>query len=512
MKLFTMSRTILLLALVLFLVAFAYVYHDWQTEQQSYLDSHIRETEHSIHAMLAGYEKLADLIFHTQIETPGVESIFTTAWEVKRPAVRDAMRNTLFERLSPLYTEMTRLGFRQFQFHFPDNTSFLRFHMPEKYGDDLTDVRPTVVRTNSKKVKTVGFEEGRVLNGYRFVYPLSSRGRHVGSVEASISLLPVALELSSISRESGDASATALLVNADEVRKKVWAEGQTHYAPSSLSDRYLVDAEITGKTGIDLPRLNEALRDRALPLMERGQAFALPVSGRGRELFLAEFLPKRTIDGETIGYLVHYHRDRSFAVLHRFFLLRILTLVLLSVTLLSFFLYRQRFIKKLQDLATTDPLTQVQNRRALLENLKERAYLVQRYARPHSLIMFDVDHFKDVNDGFGHAQGDYVLREIVRICRSELRPTDLLARWGGDEFVILLTESDGPNACIVAERIRQRVFERFASEKYNVTLSMGAYQIPGGEADPDSLFARVDAALYRAKTKGRNRVEIEEGP
>lgn len=508
MKLLSRSKVIYLIVFVLFLVVFVYVFRDWQSERKAYLNGHVRETERSVHAILASYHKMADFIFHTHLAVPEVESCLAAAWETDLPGFRDAMRSSLLQVLTPLYSEMVRIGFRQLHFHFPDNTSFLRFHKPGKYGDDLTEIRPTVARTNRENIRTMGFEEGRIFNGYRFVYPLSFKDLHVGSVETSISLFPVAEELSRITADEGILSATILLLRTDLVQNTVWPEEQSAYTVSAFSDRYMVDAEVSDMTSLDLKRINDSIRSRALPMMEKGLSFALPVSVRGQDSFLVEFLPKKNFDGEVVGYIVHYQQNREFAVLRRFFFLRVFSLILLTLFVLAFFVYRQRFITKLQNLATTDPLTRVSNRRYLLENLKERVYLVDRYARPHSLIMFDVDHFKDLNDGFGHALGDRVLMEIVDICRGELRTTDLLARWGGDEFVILLTETDAEKARLVAERIRQRVAERFAAEEYNVTLSLGVYQIPAGATDPDPLFARVDAALYRAKEKGRNRVEV----
>lgn len=508
MKLFSRHKMIITGVFALFCLVFVYVFQDWKAEEKSYLDSHVREMERSVHGILSAYEKMADLIVHTQVETPRVGYCMSEALKTDMPAFRDLLRNSLLERLTPLYREMVLIGFRQFHFHFPDNTSFLRFHRPEKYGDDLSGIRQTVSRTNRERVKTVGFEEGRALNGYRFVYPLFFQDRHVGSVEASISFLPVVRELSAITEESGIGSATFLLVREDKVRDTVWVDEQSRYIPSKLSDRYLVDAEVSVISGLDRDSVCESIRDRAVPLLEVGEPFALHASIPGCGSFLVEFLPEKNIDGEVLGYLGHLHQDRRFNVLRRFFLLRVLSLGLLTALVMFFLLYRHRLVSRLQAMATTDPLTRALNRRALLDSLKQRIYLVERYSRSCSLIMFDVDHFKGLNDTFGHSLGDGVLVEITRICRSELRDSDLLARWGGDEFVILLAESDAEKAGVVAERIRKRVYDRFVGEEYTVTLSLGVYQIPLGETDPDPLFAQVDAALYRAKEKGRNRVEV----
>ncbi|HPQ37612.1 MAG TPA: GGDEF domain-containing protein, partial [Synergistaceae bacterium] len=149
-----------------------------------------------------------------------------------------------------------------------------------------------------------------------------------------------------------------------------------------------------------------------------------------------------------------------------------------------------------------------ENRHALVKNFDQSLALARRYGRPLSVIMFDVDHFKTVNDVHGHTVGDEVLVKLVDLCRKELRKADHLARWGGDEFFILLPETPGESALEVAERIRHKVPVLFEEKPYTVTLSMGVYQVPVEKiSSADQAFAEVDKALYRAKEKGRNRVE-----
>ncbi len=155
-----------------------------------------------------------------------------------------------------------------------------------------------------------------------------------------------------------------------------------------------------------------------------------------------------------------------------------------------------------------DSLTGAENRHALVQNFNKALALARRYGHPLSVIMFDVDYFKKVNDVHGHTVGDEVLVKLVALCRSELREVDHLARWGGDEFFILLPETSGDGALEVAERIRTKVPVLFAEKPYTVTLSMGVYEVPVQEIrSADQVFAEVDKALYRAKEKGRNRVE-----
>jgi diguanylate cyclase (GGDEF)-like protein len=160
-------------------------------------------------------------------------------------------------------------------------------------------------------------------------------------------------------------------------------------------------------------------------------------------------------------------------------------------------------------LATTDGLTGLSNRRSLF-HLAERSFAAAtRYGRPLTALMFDIDHFKRVNDTYGHGVGDEVLREIARRCESGVREVDILGRYGGEEFVALLPETGLDGAMGVAERLRTSVggtpIETSAGP-IPITISAGVAALGGGCASLKDLLEQADAALYDAKHSGRNRV------
>jgi len=161
----------------------------------------------------------------------------------------------------------------------------------------------------------------------------------------------------------------------------------------------------------------------------------------------------------------------------------------------------------LEDQAATDPLTGVLNRRRFMALLREEERRASEGGRGFSLIMFDIDHFKTVNDRYGHDVGDSVLREITGVVQDNVRGTDRLSRWGGEEFMILAAESDVRRARRVAERLRRKIeaFD-FTGVRTVVTSSFGVTQYRPDEALED-FIKRVDQALYKAKQSGRNRVE-----
>jgi diguanylate cyclase (GGDEF)-like protein/PAS domain S-box-containing protein len=160
----------------------------------------------------------------------------------------------------------------------------------------------------------------------------------------------------------------------------------------------------------------------------------------------------------------------------------------------------------LEVLSTTDQLTGLSNRRRLADILECEINRARRYNQPFSIIMLDLDHFKRVNDTFGHDVGDYVLRTVARILAKNLRSTDVAGRWGGEEFMIICPATNLESAMVLAELIRLRIEDHDYAMPGKVTASMGvaAYS---ADTDPDTLVKLADEALYAAKAAGRNCVQ-----
>lgn len=166
--------------------------------------------------------------------------------------------------------------------------------------------------------------------------------------------------------------------------------------------------------------------------------------------------------------------------------------------------------KELRRLATTDPLTGIFNRRHFFELLEAELARTKRTGKSFSIVLFDIDHFKQINDSYGHQAGDEVLRRVTRACRDHLRQMDGFARYGGEEFIILLPELEIHQAQQAAEKIRGLIAGQiieFEKQSITVTISLGVSELADGEP-LDQLLARVDKALYQAKEGGRNRVRV----
>jgi diguanylate cyclase (GGDEF)-like protein len=166
---------------------------------------------------------------------------------------------------------------------------------------------------------------------------------------------------------------------------------------------------------------------------------------------------------------------------------------------------------EVQQLAITDALTGLYNRRGFFDLGQREIDRFQRFGRPLTAIMLDIDHFKEVNDTHGHSVGDQVLATLARRFRTNIRHVDILCRYGGEEFAILLPETDLFTASEIAERIRRSIAdEPFQTDhgQMRVTISLGVTRALPETADLQALLERADGALYRAKSGGRNRVEI----
>jgi diguanylate cyclase (GGDEF)-like protein len=161
--------------------------------------------------------------------------------------------------------------------------------------------------------------------------------------------------------------------------------------------------------------------------------------------------------------------------------------------------------EELEKLSLTDGLTGLANRRFLVQQLNEEALRFRRTKKEFSVLMADVDHFKQYNDTFGHPAGDEVLKKVARILQTAAREVDCVARYGGEEFCVMLPETSTTGAAILAERICERVAAaEFPGQK--ITVSIGVASLPANGHTPDAVIAAADEALYQAKHEGRNRV------
>ena len=192
-------------------------------------------------------------------------------------------------------------------------------------------------------------------------------------------------------------------------------------------------------------------------------------------------------------------------------------IIILSVLFTFLFVLSRKFINELNDaqrqlvlMATTDHLTGLFSRKVLLDRLEEEIPRHTRLKIPLSCLMLDIDHFKSINDRYGHQAGDAVLKEIAEILLKNSRKYDIVCRYGGEEFIIVLPSTDMKSAMIIAEKIRGKINKckiAYNAELIRTTISIGASQMrTDKEENTDNFIKRADDALYKAKNNGRNKV------
>ncbi|MGE0084194.1 MAG: GGDEF domain-containing protein [Desulfococcaceae bacterium] len=184
----------------------------------------------------------------------------------------------------------------------------------------------------------------------------------------------------------------------------------------------------------------------------------------------------------------------------------VLSLYAVNTLLIIWFVYT--FVRKnLEYYALHDAMTGLLNRRSYEEHMEKELARCRRYSRTMSLIIFDIDYFKTVNDTYGHKTGDAVLIRLARSVRDSVRKTDSVFRVGGEEFVIIMPEAGVEEAAVLAEKIRNCVENQSFSPVRKLTVSMGIAE-SDGTVNHSDLYRQADTALYRAKENGRNKVEI----
>jgi diguanylate cyclase (GGDEF)-like protein len=247
-------------------------------------------------------------------------------------------------------------------------------------------------------------------------------------------------------------------------------------------DVCLVDYYLGERTGLELLREATEINSSAPMIMLTGHS-GYEVDAEAMRAGAAGYLVKDQISRQTLERSIRYAVEHS------------------------------RLVVNLRKLASHDELTGLYNRRAMDDLLKEETDRHQRYGRPAALVMLDVDHFKSINDSYGHLVGDEVLRWLAQLLRDAIRTADIPARYGGEELAIILPEMNGRQALGMAERVRRRVAAcPFTSRgrdgraiQIPITISLGVASLPDDALSAAALIAAADRGLYAAKHGGRNR-------
>ena len=582
------------------------------------------------------FSTLAEVMFHTVIDKPKILNLIEKAYESDED--KDISRKKIYKNLLKEYEFFKTYNLRQFHFHLNNNESFLRFHRPDKYGDSLIGVRSTVEWVNKNKDKIDGFEEGRIYNGFRYVFPLlqkkhTGESRHLGSVEVSFSANAIANEFAA----SHNIKA-GFITKESIVKEKVFEQEKKNYMKSPF-EGYMYEKSVKKQfehafiqTNIEL--LSQESIKKASKMISNGDIFSLesidnnilftfipfknPVS---KEVVAAIILQKDSLElnnqgnfyfvlllsGITAILFVMLYIYKEFSSKQKFRMLSKKTQNILDaqkeIVIISsgeklidtnkkffeffgyssidefrnehdcicdYFVEDERFfnlskvpdgelwIDALKRLPSKEHIVSMKDKYGkqhiffismndydsneilsfsnISDTMREHFSLMERVSRDKltgafnrdyfdnnkdiiiqdssfkhlklGIVIFDIDHFKIVNDTYGHNRGDEVLKQLVSIVQNAIRQEDVLIRWGGEEFLLLVNINSLVNLHSMIEHIREKISKEFFNKVGNVTCSFGA-TIYRGENIEDAI-ERADKALYEAKRGGRNRVVSKE--
>ncbi|MGC9386694.1 MAG: diguanylate cyclase [Hydrogenovibrio sp.] len=611
------------------------VYSAYQDEKRAHMILHNRDFQRSYELIKRKYHAISETFLQLTISQP--EVIHQMALAYKGRESKAQARKTLHTLLEPSYKKMKEYDLRQLHFHLNTNESFLRFHRPQKFGDDLTDVRETVSYVNRSHKPVSGFEEGRIFSGFRNVYPVMEQeqngltAKHLGSVEISYSPLSIAKDFSTLYEIPTD-----FIIKEAVVTQKVFASEQQNYQKCDLPG-FLIDKEVQSfqKTLNQCMALKQGFKGRQAMIAERineGRIFSVE-SDKGDSLLT--FIPiHNPINDQVVAAFLFKQKNTEFQVLKTHYIvwfavsLIIILLILLYLykevssaqrfrllskktqqilnaqsaivivtdgreifdaneAFLNFFnepslahfkqkhdcicdffefddrvfhlkkiadhhqwvahlltlSYRERLVSmkdryhrsrifalsintylhnqhiltfsditetmsehfSLEKRAMHDPLTNAYNRDYFAQKIGAYEQVAQRQNRRLAFILFDIDHFKQVNDTFGHNVGDEVLVNLVKITKGQIRSDDILIRWGGEEFLVVIPVDALEQAEKVAETIRAEIEAYDFPVVGNMTCSFGVCLHLSGD-DFKTTVKCTDDQLYVAKKAGRNRV------
>ena len=459
------------------------------------------------------YKIMSNDIYTMYQENASIIDIITKA-NISNDKEKKILRDKLYNKLKKRYKRLRNMGVLQLQFHLPNNTSFLRMHKPEKFGDDLSKIRYSVVLANQTKKPQDGFEIGKANHGFRFVHPLFNKNKHIGSVEISFStekLINSVLDSYIIHSH--------FLIAKDVVEKNIPKKLRDNLYKQSLeSKEFLLD--LSSRTNKDHKNIHKDISTKNFvkeisKKLETGEAFSCAsyynfnsIVGSFIPIKVGSFIPiKNAHNKKTVAYLVVYNESDyidSLIMEEKYFELLFVTILIL---ILLFSIYATTTRDKLHHMALFDELTNLPNRAYFYIELEQEIKRADRLNQKLAVMFIDLDGFKAVNDTFGHNIGDILLIEVSRRLEQSIRNIDIVARLGGDEFTIVLIDIKSIEDSInIANKIIDALNQDFIINKkvINIGASIGISIYPNFAKNSEELIKQSDNAMYDAKVSGKN--------
>jgi diguanylate cyclase (GGDEF)-like protein len=483
-------------------------YYAKQSEVNNYLNIYSPDFKSHVDVVNKHLTDISRIFYDTEINKENIINIMAKASQTSNKQELAKLRGKLFSQLSTTYKYMHKYNVRQLHFHLPNSVSFLRFHKPKKFGDSLVGVRATLEYVNECKTPISAFEEGRIFNGFRNVYPMYKGRKFVGTVEISFSFDAMQETLSNI-----DSTSYLFIIKSDIVEKKVFQDEKLNYKKSEFKayDYDKSTLKDTMQIGLkEMFTINSKISEEVQNRLDKGDLFSLYF--KSEEVYqnhsiIISFDPVKNLDDKVVAYIIHYEFgdfiDIILSNLSILFWILTLLAVLLSIILSLILFGEKKKQKAIHNFAVHDALTGIYNRYGINEILNQKISEYSRTGVNMSIIFFDIDFFKRINDTYGHDIGDYVLENIAKIVSDEIRSSDVFARWGGEEFIVFLPNTELKSAIMVAEKLRKSIEQHAFNNIETITCSFGVTTLKKDDTKT-SFLKRADELLYRAKESGRN--------
>jgi len=451
-------------------------------------------------------------IYGMYINNENLMKIFSYAKNAdaeKQAVIRQKMYNSLKKN----YKRLNHMGITQVHFYLPNNRSFLRMYKPEKFGDDVSLIKKSVVLANATYTAQEGFETCNYMAGLRFIYPLfDSNNSHIGSVEISYSTKEL---LNTITNEFVDDSHILIsksIADGTIVEKEL----NYNYKESWEAREYYIETythKSEGRVNFYDELKTDVLQERIKQGIETKKIFSV-ISLYNNQNIIMSFLPLFGAEGiKNISYAVTYKKSDYLNELEIEFEY-IMALYFVSITMLYFFsLYVVSAQNKLKKLALYDDLTELPNRTLFMIEFGNNVDRAKRYKNKVALLFIDLDGFKNVNDTYGHQVGDELLKKVSKIMLSCIRDSDTVARMGGDEFTIILCDIKRIEDSIeIANNLIESINKEIVINNNNIKIgaSIGVSIFPEHSSSLDLLIKYSDEMMYSSKENGKNRVKLYE--
>ncbi len=311
LKRYWLHITVYVFMLFLYLIVLNYFFNQ---SKSSYLKGKSIELQNTYEKVQETYRVPARIYFNSMINNNNVLQLYSGIYDsdsLEQVVIRDSLYGLLLKS----YEEIKLFNYRQLHFHLTDNTSFLRFHRPKKYGDDLTNFRATVRDANKNKVNTQGFEEGRIFNGFRYVFPMTYHNKHIGTIEVSVSFRAIVDKI-----EYRDDLICDFVISKSEVKEKVFRDEQNNYSDCTISDNFLSDKD--GLSEIRAKRINTVQLSKLMSIASKNanlikmmDSFELGavVIKYANNYFLISVLPIKNYSNKNVALIISYQSDTFFS-------------------------------------------------------------------------------------------------------------------------------------------------------------------------------------------------------